>query len=215
MTSISKSVPVLRVLIFGFFFLNLLLCVAVLVSCRQEPAARRQQTPGREVAAPDPEVVKFFKAVDMDSLDGVRRQLDRGVDVNARNAGQETALHVTQDPDMMSLLLAYGADVNARNDMGMTPMFTKELPLARMLVEAGADIHATSDKGNSIVMWYTYSGYLKGVKYFLKQGVDVNHVNEDGQTAYDIARTFAHIELLEYLKSIGAKPGRAVGKDRP
>ena len=213
MTSPNKSAPVSRVLISGFLLLNLLLCVAVLVSCKREPVAHGQQTLPGEVAAPDPGVAKFFNAVYRNNLDGVRRQLDNGVDVNAQNAVQQTALHVTQDPKMVRLLLSRGADVNARNDMGLTPMFTKELPLTRMLVEAGADIHATSDKGNSIVMWYTYSGYLEGVKYFIGQGVDVNHVNEDGQSAYDIAEAFARFELLEYLKSVGAKSGRNIRED--
>jgi hypothetical protein len=30
----------------------------------------------------------------------------------------------------------------------------------------------------------------------------------DGQTAYNIAEKFAHFNLLEYLKSIGAKRGK-------
>jgi ankyrin repeat protein len=36
----------------------------------------------------------------------------------------------------------------------------------------------------------------------------VNAKNSDGQTAYDIAEKFAHFNLLEYLKSIGAKRGK-------
>ncbi len=64
---------------------------------------------------------------------GVRHLLDLGVPVNARYAGDgyfdiakdSTALHVAawqSRPDLVQLLIEHGADVNAQDSKGRTPL---------------------------------------------------------------------------------------------
>jgi ankyrin repeat protein len=55
----------------------------------------------------------------------VSRLLGRGADVNARAAGQHTALHEAAfrgNLELAQLLLAHGADATVRNDGGHTPL---------------------------------------------------------------------------------------------
>lgn len=153
------------------------------------------------------ETEKLFDALYVNDLETVRHQLNKGVNANVKNDTGQTPLHATQDPAILKVLILSGADVNSTDDDGKTPIFNKEIELIKILIEAGADIHQRSNKGNTLIIWYSYSGYLEGIQYVITLGADVNVINKDGQTAYDIAERFAHFELLEYLKSIGAQPG--------
>lgn len=156
----------------------------------------------------EPQANKMFMALYVNDSKMVRQQLDKGVNVNAKNDTGQTPLHVTQDLAILKMLILRGADINTADGDGMTPMFNKEVELIKVLIEAGADIHHRSNKGNTPLIWYSYSGYLEGVQYLVSLGADVNAINIDGQTAHDIAERFAHFQLLEYLKSIGAKSGK-------
>lgn len=149
----------------------------------------------------------MFLALYVDDSETVRQQLEKGVNVNAKNDTGQTPLHVTQNKSIARMLILKGADVNAVDDVGMTPMFNKEADLLKILIDAGADISQRSNKGNTLLIWYSYSGYLEGIQYLVSLGSPVNAKNIDGQTAYDIAETFEHFKLLDYLKSVGAKKG--------
>lgn len=158
----------------------------------------------------DKDVERMFLGVYTGDINIVKEQLDKGVYVNAKSVAGETPLHAARNKDIIKLLISRGADITALDDSGMTPIFHKEVEDAKILVEAGADINAKSNNDSTLLLWYTYSGYMEGVKYMVSLGIDENIKNSDGQTAYDIAENFAHFELLEYLKSIGAKPGKEI-----
>lgn len=68
-------------------------------------------------------------AVRSADLEEVRFLLNNGVDVDARTAYGRSALHEAALyglPDIASLLIERGADVNARNPRGETPLFYAE-----------------------------------------------------------------------------------------
>lgn len=48
--------------------------------------------------------------------------IDHGADPNIRNEAGETLLHLTGDPDAIRKLASRGADINAQDHMGLTPM---------------------------------------------------------------------------------------------
>jgi hypothetical protein len=179
----------------------------VFVIAPQMEKLKVEKFSGMQAVALDENTRKMFEGLYSDDVAVVKEQLDRGLSPDAVNETGQTALHVTQNKEMVRLLIEKGADVNAVDDVDMTPMFNKEVPLARLLVEAGADIHARSERGNTPLMWYAYSGYVEGIRYLISLGADVNAKNKDGQTAYDIAERFGHSELLDYLKSVGGKSG--------
>jgi len=61
---------------------------------------------------------------DRASVECVRLLAEAGADVNARDNDGNTPLHATSFVDVAEELLRLGADVNARNNAGETPIFT-------------------------------------------------------------------------------------------
>jgi len=92
-------------------------------------------------------------------LEEVQQYLDEGGDINRRTEEGQTLLHIATDNfqvDIMKLLLSRGADINARGYHGYTPLHiavdndcctqsrpdnsrATELPLAKLLIDSGAD----------------------------------------------------------------------------
>jgi uncharacterized protein len=93
-------------------------------------------------------------------LDTVALLLDRGADPNAvarsEQIGPVQPLHsaaATRQIECARLLIAHGADVNARQAGGYTPLHEAagngDVELARLLLEAGADREARKDDGQT------------------------------------------------------------------
>jgi hypothetical protein len=149
---------------------------------------------------------RLFLGVYGGDIEIVKQQLAKGVDVNATNETEDTALHVTQNAEIARLLIKHGANIHAKNDLGTTPIFNKDIEIAEILLDAGVDINSRTEKGNTLLMRYTYSGYLDGIKFLLERGADVNACNSDKQNALDIAEHFQpNTDTLRYLQSLHLK----------
>ncbi|XP_063904135.1 uncharacterized protein LOC135123427 [Zophobas morio] len=67
----------------------------------------------------------------------------------------------------------------------------------------------TTDYATTPLLLACENGNLKIVEYFVKSGVDVNRVNENGGTPLYIASLRGHQEVVEYLCTVGAEINRA------
>ena len=120
----------------------------------------------------------------------------------ATDHGRETAL------SMAHALIGYGADVNARDDSGRTPLFyglldaeARDLALA-----AGADIDAADRHGRTALMRAVLRCDLPLVRALLAAGADVNAVDAEGHAPLMLlmlARLQSH-PLLRALLAAGA-----------
>ena len=75
--------------------------------------------------------------------------LNRGAGIYTPNDEGKLPIHVAT-PAVLPLLLQAGADVNARDRLGRTPLFYARSPEhAQQLLQAGADINARDDRGDT------------------------------------------------------------------
>ena len=117
------------------------------------------------------------------------------------------------DPDVMRLLLANGADPEARLDHGTTPLMAASglnysawtsridassyLEAARLLIGLGADIHAINDEGWTALHAATLGGHQPVVEYLLEQGANLNARTKLGQTVLGMAEGYCNLVVLE------------------
>jgi len=160
--------------------------------------------------------------------------LARGAELEARGTRGQTALMwaaAQQHADVVELLLARGADVHAQSDvwsqiMGVLPhgqpennraishggntalMFAVrvgDLPSARLLVAAGADVDDADAGGVSAVTLAAHSGYTDLVEFLLEHGADANSATA-GFTALHAAIMRRDETMARALLTHGADP---------
>ncbi|PCG97779.1 Hypothetical protein PENO1_061500 [Penicillium occitanis (nom. inval.)] len=96
--------------------------------------------------------------------------LDRGANVNQQNE-YGTTLHVTQCGEMAEILLAYGADVDAQDADGDTPLMLNVIrrnhEMFNVLLTAGADWKSPKIDWDDFIYDAVYSGKYTTVKLLL------------------------------------------------
>lgn len=81
----------------------------------------------------------------------VRLLAEAGADVNARDNLGNTPIHMAFIPDIDEELLNLGADVNARNNDGETPIFNAVDDAIPLLVQHGADLTIRNHEGLTVM----------------------------------------------------------------
>jgi|GEM_PF-250450 len=119
----------------------------------------------------------------------IRKQLDAGVDVNAKApTGNATPL----------VLAALHGQVKA----------------AELLIEKGAGLDIPSDSGAPPLLIASFFGHPEIVKQLLEKGADVNAKNKKGRTPLDTVSTPWNIGLEGLYKSLGKTLSVEVDLDR-
>ncbi|MEJ5251855.1 MAG: ankyrin repeat domain-containing protein [Chthonomonadetes bacterium] len=121
---------------------------------------------------------EMLEAIDSGRVMRVRKLLEEGLSVNARNDGGETPLHIAvnyEKPRIVRALLKAGADVNARDNWDYTPL------------------HIAVENGNARI-----------VELLIAAGADLNAQNRDGHTPLHIALEQSYPEIARILIGHGA-----------
>ncbi len=90
-----------------------------------------------------------------------------------------------------ALLLAFKAEVNARDDVGYTPLMIAadygNGDSLRLLLEHLADVNAQATNGRTALMLAAAAGHAEMVRTLLAHGADRRMRDADGQTAATLA----------------------------
>lgn len=112
--------------------------------------------------------------------------------------------------DVVKVLLARQAKVDAANDSGATPLHdaatTGKLEIARMLIGKGAPVNLKDKETGATPLHQAASwGHLEVVELLLEKGAELNAANKEGLTAMGAAAANNHVAIVSYLKSRGAR----------
>jgi len=107
--------------------------------------------------------------------------------------------------EAVRLLLERGANPNlaARNEMKVAAIHAAtaagSLPIARLLVSAGADVNAVQQAGYRPLHAAAMAGRADLAKLLLDRGADPNAKADDGRTALAMARDAKHQAVIDLL----------------
>lgn len=155
------------------------------------------------------------------ALGAVNTLLRQGADPNVYGTRSGfTPLHLAaknQHPAVVRALLAAGAEVDAHNQWGQTPLWLVawqdwqgNTEIAHILVAHGADVDRADDKGHTPLHMAARAGHKPMVGYLLAQGADPNHLNDRGRGPLYQAVVANHRGVARLLLAQGADPNRAV-----
>jgi ankyrin repeat protein len=148
------------------------------------------------------------EAADIDDAEGVGRCVAWGVDVNTIGLGHETALHSMawgDHLDMAAKLIARGAQVDAQNDAGMTPLdYAHSAKMAALLIAHGADVNATSWRGDTPLLMAAGGGSREQVALLLANGAEMSAKDKWDTTLLHAAAVSGNEGVAELLIATGA-----------
>ena len=150
------------------------------------------------------------------SDDIILAALASGADPNAHTEGRNTILHRTGNITIVKLLLDAGADPNATNVCGRTPIHTnvyrQRFDIITLLRAAGADVTRKDCEQNSALHLCPYISRtdvhitLEIMLMLLAAGVDPTAANSSGLTALHIAVMWGCTEGARVLLAAGVDP---------
>ena len=103
--------------------------------------------------------------------------------------------------DLVSDLIALGANLNWQDDYGRTALHYcgqyDHLEIAKMLIEAGADVNIQHDRGWTPLHIFTFYNHSRIVRMLLDAGADKTISDNEGRLPYELAKTQELKKLLQ------------------
>ena len=154
-----------------------------------------------------------------DALDAAPFLISRGADVNACTDQGITPLHLAAeqgDTDVLRLLLAKGARVNAKTaasslEAGSTPLHKaleagSSMSVLRLLLDHGADVNAQDRAGIAPLHLAAGRGMAKGGRLLMERGAKLDIRNRKGRTPLHEATSAGRVDTVRLLLAAGADP---------
>lgn len=113
-------------------------------------------------------------------------------------------------PELVELLVRFGAKVNAIDKHGNTPLIlaagAADDKVLNALLIAGAEVNAANKEGQTALMEAAENDDLASVRLLLEHGAQVNAKNKDGDTAWDLTTDDEVEKLIETYGGVSGEP---------
>lgn len=142
--------------------------------------------------------IDIFGAIQHERVEMVRAYL--ASDTNAVNAVAEkrcTLLHFAAEHSssngvqILEMLLAKGAKVEAKNHINQTPLFWavihNSIPATKVLLSHGAEVNAQQSGGWTPLHCAAINGYCEGARILIEKGADVKAQSDFNETPLMLA----------------------------
>ena len=143
-------------------------------------------------------------AMRRDDLATARLLIDHIDDIDAALQGlrrRPLLFHTAANPKFAALVLAAGADINVRDELGNTPLHRAILDrgAAAYLLSKGAAIHATNKRGEQPLHVAVREGTPAVVRFAIDRGADPLVRCGDGQSTLHLAASTGRADVLPLL----------------
>ncbi|XP_059176235.1 serine/threonine-protein phosphatase 6 regulatory ankyrin repeat subunit B-like [Physella acuta] len=147
----------------------------------------------------------LMKAVQTNKMHIVQFLFQKGVNIHEVDGKGNTALHFAYGgkSEIISLLLAAGAEVDVKNSEHQTPLHVaanaSDTEMINLLIEAKADINCLDKRWQTPLAICVENSDLNTATCLLRHGAEVNTVNNHGFTPLIRAVTKQDEQLVELL----------------
>jgi ankyrin repeat protein len=138
-----------------------------------------------------PDIGDLLQAIHRDDLEAVRGLLDQGVNANVKNEQNSSVL-----------LLALKNSKKSRFARGAS---AEHVAIMRLLINRGADVNAVNNRGQTPLHWAATYGYTDTVRLLLEKDADINAIDSDGETPLIKATYTRNAETAALLLENGAR----------
>ena len=147
------------------------------------------------------------------------RQREGTSEMDSRERKLLTAARLN-DVERVKQLLEAGVDPDIEGPFGpviFMALLLGHTVVARLLVEAGADLHVTDDKGWTPLHWAAKTGEVELVLAMIEADADPFAVDKIGDSPFDVLKKNEHLRALdmirrkyprEYMKWLEGQEGR-------
>ena len=168
---------------------------------------------------PDPGLnAELLEAAQANRVAAARDLIERGADVNAKDETEQSAyLYATSevgpDPALLELMLASGADVDAKDSYNGTGLIRAAhrgyAQIVRRLIDAEIDVNHVNRLGwtallEAIILGDGGPAHAETVRALVEGGADVDIADRDGVTPLAHAEQAGHDEIAALLRAVGA-----------
>jgi uncharacterized protein len=169
-------------------------------------------------ASDDHGVTPLAQSAENAGVGMVEKLLKAGANPNAAQTSGLTPLMIaahTANVRVVRALLAHGANVNATTTEAkatalMWAVSDQHADIVQTLIEAHADVHASTSKGFTPLMLAARNGDIETAKALIAAGVGVNETGSDGISVLPFSIISGKTDFALFLLEQGADPNGAV-----